>query len=142
MHVGGSLLTVADLRRLPGAHQHIALVPQWDFLELLAAASAEEPTFTLRRNAEVTRLVHDRGRVVGVGLDEDTAAFLGPDDRLEVVGSGALTVVDPAGLAHSSMAAARGNEPVSLIGIKLHILANGDLFDVETREARAGRPAD
>ena len=75
VHVGGSLLTVADLRRLPGAHQHIALVPQWDFLELLAAAAAEEPTFTLRRNAEVTRLVHDGGRVAGVGYrDRATGA--------------------------------------------------------------------
>ena len=72
VHVGGSLLTVADLSRLPGAHQHIALVPQWDFLELLAAAAAEEPTFTLRRNAEVTRLVSDRGRVVGVGYRDRT----------------------------------------------------------------------
>ena len=67
VHIGGSLLTVADLSRLPGAHQHIALVPQWDFLELLASAGAAEPTFTLVRNAEVTRLVHDQGRVVGVG---------------------------------------------------------------------------
>jgi 2-polyprenyl-6-methoxyphenol hydroxylase-like FAD-dependent oxidoreductase len=65
--VGGTLRTVADLRRLPGAHQHIALVPQWDFLELLASAAAEESGFILRRNAEVTRLVFDRGRVVGVG---------------------------------------------------------------------------
>ena len=40
------------------------------------------------------------------------------------------------------MDAARGHEPVSVIGIKLHILVNGDLFDTETREARAGRPAD
>ena len=79
---------------------------------------------------------------IGVGLDEDTAAFFGPDDRIEVVGSGAITVVDPAGLAHSSMDRARGHEPVSLIGIRLHILVNGDLFDTETREARAGSPAD
>ena len=35
---------------------------------------------------------------IGIGLDEDTAAFFGPDDRIEVVGSGAITVVDPAGL--------------------------------------------
>ncbi len=79
---------------------------------------------------------------IGIGLDEDTAAFFGPDDRIEVVGSGAITVVDPAGLAHSSMDRARGHEPVSLIGIRLHILVNGDLFDTETREARAGSPAD
>src|ERR1700731_3326702 len=28
-----------DLSRLPGAHQHIALVPQWDFLEMVATAA-------------------------------------------------------------------------------------------------------
>src|SRR4051812_38972110 len=43
---------VGDLSRLPGTHQHIALVPQWDFLDLMADAAEEEPTFTLRRNAE------------------------------------------------------------------------------------------
>ncbi|AHC26504.1 MULTISPECIES: FAD-dependent oxidoreductase [Mycobacteriaceae] len=42
-----------DLRHLPGTHRHIALVPQWDFLELLAAAAAQEPTFTLLRSCEV-----------------------------------------------------------------------------------------
>ena len=66
VHVGGAQLRVADFRRLPGAHQHIALVPQWDFLELLAAAAAEEPGFTLRQNAEVTGLRRDGGRVTGV----------------------------------------------------------------------------
>jgi cyanophycinase len=75
---------------------------------------------------------------IGLGLDEDTAAFFGPDDRLEVVGSGAITVVDPSQLVHSSMDEARHGEPVSLIGIRLHILVNGDLLDAETREARPG----
>ena len=42
-----------DLRRIPGPHKHIALVPQWDFLELLASAAEEEPTFTLLRSTEV-----------------------------------------------------------------------------------------
>lgn len=57
---------VGDMRRLPGAHQHIALVPQWDFLDLIADAAAEEPSFTLRRNAEVVGLLRDGGRVAGV----------------------------------------------------------------------------
>ena len=54
------------MSRLPGAHQHIALVPQWDFLDMLADAAEEEPTFTLRRNAEVTGLLRDGERVTGV----------------------------------------------------------------------------
>ncbi len=59
-------IPLADLRRLPGAHQHIALVPQWDLLDLLASAAEEEPTFTLRRNAEVYDLLWEGARVVGV----------------------------------------------------------------------------
>jgi hypothetical protein len=35
----------------------------------------------------------------------------------------------------------RHGEPASLIGIRLHILVNGDLLDAETREVRPGGPA-
>jgi 2-polyprenyl-6-methoxyphenol hydroxylase-like FAD-dependent oxidoreductase len=55
-----------DLGRLPGPHKHIAMVPQWDFLDLLADAGHEEPTFTLRMGVEVVDLLHEHGRVVGV----------------------------------------------------------------------------
>lgn len=55
-----------DLTRLPGVHKHIALVPQWDFLELVASAAEAEPSFRLLRNAEVTGVVRDGDRVVGV----------------------------------------------------------------------------
>ncbi|WP_433275419.1 FAD-dependent oxidoreductase [Pseudonocardia xinjiangensis] len=63
---------MADLRRLPGAHQHIAMVPQWDFLDLVADAAEAEPTFTLRRNAEVVALLHDGDRVAGVRYRDRT----------------------------------------------------------------------
>jgi 2-polyprenyl-6-methoxyphenol hydroxylase-like FAD-dependent oxidoreductase len=55
-----------DLTRLPGPHKHIALVPQWDFLELLATAAQEEPTFRLMRSTEVLGPVRSGGRVTGV----------------------------------------------------------------------------
>ncbi len=74
---------------------------------------------------------------VGIGLDEDTAAFIRPDDDFEVVGSGGITVIDPTNLSYSSMDRARRGEPVSLIGVKLHILVGGGRFHIETREASA-----
>ena len=55
-----------DLSRLRGPHPHIAMVPQWDLLDLLADAAAREPTFTLRMGVDVTGVVRERGRVVGV----------------------------------------------------------------------------
>jgi 2-polyprenyl-6-methoxyphenol hydroxylase-like FAD-dependent oxidoreductase len=60
------VVPVADLRRLPGPHKHIALVPQWDLLDMLADAAAAEPAFRLRMNTEVTGLRRHGGRVTGV----------------------------------------------------------------------------
>ena len=74
---------------------------------------------------------------VGIGLDENTAAFIGPDEVLEVVGSGSLTIVDPSGLEFSSMARVRKNDPVCLIGLRLHILDHGSTFNLHSRVAAA-----
>lgn len=70
----------------------------------------------------------------GLGIDENTAGFISPSGRMEVVGRGTVTVVDPSDLRHSSMSYVRRAEAVTLIGLKLHVLANGAHFDVETRE--------
>jgi 2-polyprenyl-6-methoxyphenol hydroxylase-like FAD-dependent oxidoreductase len=59
---------VADFGRLPGRHKHIAMVPQWDLLDLLADAAKAEPTFVLRMNTEVIGLVRKHGRVEGVSF--------------------------------------------------------------------------
>ena len=72
---------------------------------------------------------------VGLGLDEDTAAFMGPDDCIEVVGSGGITVLDPSDLEYSSMDKAKRNQAVSLIGVRLHILVTGGRFNLKTRKA-------
>ncbi len=72
---------------------------------------------------------------IGIGLDEDTAAFIRPGDDLEVVGSGGITIIDPTNLSHSSMDSARRGEPVSLIDLKLHILVSGGRFEIATRRA-------
>ena len=40
---------------------------------------------------------------VGIGLDEDTAAFIGPDETVEVEGSGGVTIVDGSDVSYSSI---------------------------------------
>lgn len=78
---------------------------------------------------------------IGIGLDEDTAAFISPDDTLEVEGSGAVTVVDAHDLQFSSMAHADEDEPVCMLGLGVHILIAGATFNLHTRRASAGRLA-
>jgi cyanophycinase len=75
---------------------------------------------------------------VGIGLDEDTAAFIGPDETVEVEGSGGVTIVDGADVSYSSMDAATEGQPVCMLGLKLHILVAGATFNLHTRLATPG----
>lgn len=75
---------------------------------------------------------------VGIGLDEDTAAFIRPDNTLEVEGRGTVTVVDAGDLQFSSMDQAGEDAPVCLLGLKVHILIAGATFNLHTRKASAG----
>jgi cyanophycinase len=71
--------------------------------------------------------------LIGLGVDEDTAAFIDGDDVLEVVGSGGVTVLDPSGVTQSSMAAARKGGAVGIFGLRLNVLVSGDRFDLHRR---------
>lgn len=75
---------------------------------------------------------------VGIGLDEDTAAFIGPDETVEVVGSGGVTVVDAADVSYSSMDVVNEGQPVCMLGLRLHVLVAGATFNLHTRLASAG----
>jgi 2-polyprenyl-6-methoxyphenol hydroxylase-like FAD-dependent oxidoreductase len=60
------MFTISDFNLLPIKHNYIALVPQWDLLDLLADAAEQEPNFTLRMNTEVTGFLREGGRINGV----------------------------------------------------------------------------
>ncbi|MFF8431321.1 FAD-dependent oxidoreductase [Streptomyces sp. NPDC016566] len=63
---GRSTVTVADLTVLRGPYNYVAMVPQWDLLELLADEARREPSFRLRMNTEATSFLIESGRVNGV----------------------------------------------------------------------------
>ena len=74
---------------------------------------------------------------VGIGLDEDTAAFIGPDEVVEVEGSGSVTLIDPAEVSFSSIAAVEDGQPACMLGLRLHMLVSGATFNLKTRAASA-----
>jgi cyanophycinase len=75
---------------------------------------------------------------VGIGLDEDTAAFIGPDETLEVEGSGGVTIVDGSDVSYSSIDSASDGQPVCVLGLRLHFLVAGATFNLNTLTAAAG----
>lgn len=75
--------------------------------------------------------------LIGIGLDEDTAAFIDENNEFTVVGSGAITVVDPSDIEYSSMAEARSGDALTLLNLKVHILAAGSRYNISDRQAFA-----
>jgi 2-polyprenyl-6-methoxyphenol hydroxylase-like FAD-dependent oxidoreductase len=73
----GRSVRLLDFTRLRMPHRYLAMVPQWDLLDLLAEAGKKEPTFTLRMSHDVTGLVYESGHVVGV-------RYQGPDGPAEL----------------------------------------------------------
>jgi 2-polyprenyl-6-methoxyphenol hydroxylase-like FAD-dependent oxidoreductase len=65
----GRKAPIIDFNRLRMPHPYMAMVPQWDLLDLLAEAGRKEPTFTLRMSHDVTGLLYEADRVVGVRYD-------------------------------------------------------------------------
>jgi 2-polyprenyl-6-methoxyphenol hydroxylase-like FAD-dependent oxidoreductase len=102
--VGELALTVADFTRLPVHCGFIAFMPQWDFLNFLAERGARYPTFTLRMQTDVTGLLEDAGRVVGLQattpdgpLEVRASLVVGADGRHSVVRARAGLMIDEFG---------------------------------------------
>ncbi|HEX6686440.1 MAG TPA: FAD-dependent oxidoreductase [Candidatus Limnocylindrales bacterium] len=65
----GKSVVVANFARLKAKYPYVAMVPQWDLLNLLAEAGRAEPSFKLLMRHEVTKLIRDGGRIAGVRGD-------------------------------------------------------------------------
>jgi len=76
-HFGEKVLRMGDFTRLRSRCKFIAFMPQWDFLSFLARHARKFPTFRLRMETQVTDLLFDRDRVIGVKAST-------PDGPLEV----------------------------------------------------------
>jgi len=101
---GDTLVPVAEFSHLPTRCRFIAFMPQWDFLDFLAARAARLSGFRLRMEAEVTDLVEEAGRVVGVRvttprgpLEVRADLVVGADGRHSVVRERAGLAVEELG---------------------------------------------
>src|ERR1700720_1728096 len=71
--IGDTKITLADLTRLPTTCKFIAFMPQWDFLDFLAAHGRRYRGFHLMMSTQVTDLVFDGGAVTGVRATSEGA---------------------------------------------------------------------
>jgi cyanophycinase len=107
------------------------------------------PGLGLIRNVIIDQHFAERGRMgrllgavahnpngLGIGIDEDTAIVVENESHFRVIGSGAVYVVDGDGISYSNIADEREESPLSLHDVRLHVLSEGDDFDLTTRRPR------
>jgi len=66
IEIGDEHFTIGDFSRLPTAGKFIALMPQWDFLDFLAAQGKKLPNFHLLMQTEAKDLIAQGDRICGV----------------------------------------------------------------------------
>jgi cyanophycinase len=111
----GSSSVAESLRMAPG----LALVP--GLMGWLLAAVGQNP------------------RLIGVGIDEDTAIVMNEHSFFSVLGSGSVYVIDGRAMTYSNAAEESQNAP-SLFGMVIHVLSAGDCFYLEDRKPAKLRP--
>ena len=104
VQIGEDRLQLADFSHLPTHCRFIAFMPQWDFLDFLARQGAQYPGFKLRMRAEVTDLIEEAGRIVGLRattadgpLEVRASLVVGTDGRNSVVREKADLKIDEIG---------------------------------------------
>ncbi len=81
-------------------------------------------------------------RMLGVGIDEDTAVILESDGTLHTLGSGAVYIVDGHNLTYTNISQASFGRALSVFDLKLHVLSGGDRFDTRSRQPASAAVSD
>ena len=112
--IGGSLQMAPGLGFLPGVivDQHFA---ERGRIGRLTAAVAQNP------------------RILGIGIDEDTAIVCDPKHCFRVLGSGAVYVVDGSDVSYTNLTEEETDRTLTVFNVRLHLLTQGDEFDLMTR---------
>jgi cyanophycinase len=76
--------------------------------------------------------VAENPRVLGIGIDEDTAIVVEDESSFYVLGRGAVYVVDGSGVTHSNITE-ESDTTLSMYDVRLHVLSKGDRFLLQER---------
>lgn len=72
--------------------------------------------------------------ILGIGIDEDTAIRVFPEEYFEVLGSNAVTVIDGKTIMSSNVSESKPDEILAITNASLHVLSSGYGFDLKRRE--------
>jgi cyanophycinase len=88
------------------------------------------------RFGRLLALVAQSPSLLGIGIDEDTAALVSPKGIMEILGKGSVTILDPANIQTDAYEVKR-HRPIMVSGVVLHSISSGYRFDIRRRRLMA-----
>lgn len=85
-------------------------------------------------------LIASHPGLLGVGIDENTAAIVEDESSITVTGTGAVTIVDGSEMESTNVAEVENGGAVAVSNIRIHVLTSGCSFDVNTCRANIPMP--
>lgn len=135
--LAGHMLAFGDTGATP-RHGHVQVAAG---LGLVPGVIVDQHFEQRTRLGRLLAAISQSPSLIGLGLDEDTAAFVYADRTLEVVGRGAITIVDGSQIRTDAYRI-RGRKPMMVSGAQLHSIPAGYWFDLRRRTLVGAEGAD
>ena len=103
--VYGETVPIADFSHIDAPRPFMVLIPQWDFLDFIAAQAKQLPNFSLRLGAKALGIIEEGGAVVGVNVQTADGGFAVHADLVVAADGRHTTLRESAGLQSVDLAA-------------------------------------
>ncbi|HEY9723567.1 MAG TPA: cyanophycinase, partial [Oscillatoriaceae cyanobacterium] len=87
-----------------------------------------------QRLGRLLSIVAQNPFLLGIGIDENTAIVVEPDLTFEVIGAGAVTILDARGITNTNVNEAKKGQLLAMCNVQFHLLPEGQRFHIEKRE--------
>jgi cyanophycinase len=117
-------------------------VELWHGLGFFRDVVVDQHFIRRQRANRLLSVVLEHPDLLGVGIDEDTAVWVRPDNTFQVLGASCVMVIDAKRASVSRRASETGQDSLAVHDLKVHVLLAGEQYDIKNRTViRGPRPA-
>jgi len=88
------------------------------------------------RFGRISEAVAKFPNLIGIGLAEDTGMIIKKGEDCTIIGSGMAIIFDGNELTHNNEKILKQGTPMTMTNLKIHVLANGDHFNIKTNTVK------
>lgn len=103
-----------------------------DGLGLIDSVIIDQHFTERNRVSRLVAMVSQHPGLLGLGIDEDTAALIQPDGLIEVIGRGSVLVVDGSRM-NTNFDELNGSAPPTIANAVIHFIAEGGRYSLDDR---------